>query len=222
MGNADHKGMKKIQAWVKSETWDSLVSLGYTSPTTAVTEAFDILLRESLKDPNESPEDPPESQSIPELRATIEGLHLLLEEKNQRIEDLRKDKETLSIFAHYFKSLEYKRIEGQGYSRDISGIHEGDRNTEHQESQRSRIKKADREEHQEAGEKPVKIQDEARTGTAEKPLIEKVCKNCGEPFLTENPRKETCSDRCRSQYSRKHKKAYETEGEARHKAQRKE
>ncbi|MDD2340504.1 MAG: hypothetical protein PHG79_09710 [Methanosarcina sp.] len=38
-------------------------------------------------------------------------MRLLLQEKDQRIEDLRRDKETLSIFAHYFKSLEYRRLE---------------------------------------------------------------------------------------------------------------
>lgn len=107
MSDTDHKGKKKIQCWIDQDVWDQIESLGYTSPTTAVTEAFDALLKESRKNPPESPENPPNSPQIPELRATIEGLQLLLQEKDQRIEDLRKDKETLSIFAHYFKSLEY-------------------------------------------------------------------------------------------------------------------
>lgn len=37
-------------------------------------------------------------------------------------------------------------------------------------------------------------------------LIEKTCKNCNETFFTGNIRKETCSDNCRSAYSKKNKK----------------
>lgn len=36
-------------------------------------------------------------------------------------------------------------------------------------------------------------------------LIKKTCKYCGELFETANPRKETCSDKCRSAYSRKNR-----------------
>jgi hypothetical protein len=39
----------------------------------------------------------------------------------------------------------------------------------------------------------------------QKTQIEKICKNCSQPFYTENPRKETCSDKCRAAYSRKKK-----------------
>jgi len=35
--------------------------------------------------------------------------------------------------------------------------------------------------------------------------IEKICKNCNEPFFTGNIKKETCSSKCRSAYSRKMK-----------------
>lgn len=50
----DHKGMKKIQAWIPQETWDTLESRGYTSPTTAVTQAFKKLLEESPENPDKS------------------------------------------------------------------------------------------------------------------------------------------------------------------------
>jgi hypothetical protein len=38
---------------------------------------------------------------------------------------------------------------------------------------------------------------------AEKTLLEKICKNCNQMFFTENKRKETCSGKCRVEYSRK-------------------
>ncbi|MDD2340672.1 MAG: hypothetical protein PHG79_10580 [Methanosarcina sp.] len=37
----------------------------------------------------------------------------------------------------------------------------------------------------------------------EKEIIRKACKNCGEVFDTYNDKKETCSDKCRSAYSRR-------------------
>jgi len=39
--------------------------------------------------------------------------------------------------------------------------------------------------------------------TEPKKQIEKICKNCNEPFFTENPKKDTCSYKCRSAYSRR-------------------
>lgn len=38
---------------------------------------------------------------------------------------------------------------------------------------------------------------------AEKPLIEKTCKNCKKSFLTTNPKKEACSQKCRSAFNRR-------------------
>jgi hypothetical protein len=36
---------------------------------------------------------------------------VLLEENDKRIEDLRREAETLRIFTHYFKSIEHRRLE---------------------------------------------------------------------------------------------------------------
>lgn len=77
----DHKGMKKIQAWIPQETWDTLESRGYTSPTTAVTQAFKKLLEES-------PENPDKSLDIPKLRAQLEGIRETMKEKDRSIERL--------------------------------------------------------------------------------------------------------------------------------------
>jgi hypothetical protein len=75
----DHKTQKKIQCWIPLDTWEKVVSLGYTSPTIAVTEAFKKLLedpRASLENPknipNTSPMDPLESPDIPGYKAMIE------------------------------------------------------------------------------------------------------------------------------------------------------
>ena len=54
--------------------------------------------------------------------------------------------------------------------------------------------------------KPTQEKKESRPAQKEeKDLIEKICKNCLQPFFTENPKKETCSSKCRSAYSRKMK-----------------
>jgi len=45
------------------------------------------------------------------LQATCEGLQQVIEEKNNRIADLTREVETLSVLAHYFKTTEQKQIE---------------------------------------------------------------------------------------------------------------
>lgn len=47
----DHKNMKKVQCWIPLDTWDKIVSLGYDSPTIAVTKAFEKLLENPREDP---------------------------------------------------------------------------------------------------------------------------------------------------------------------------
>jgi hypothetical protein len=44
---------KKIQCWISQTTWEQIEALGYSSPTLAVTRAFEILLDPS-KDTNRS------------------------------------------------------------------------------------------------------------------------------------------------------------------------
>lgn len=99
----------------------------------------------------------------------------MLEEKDSRIEDLRHDKETLSIFAHYFKSLEYKRIESQGQK----------------ETTREEQEESSREEPREARTEP-KESLRRNTEQGEKEQIRKECKYCGKSFSTDNIQKEYC------------------------------
>lgn len=44
---------------------------------------------------------------------------MLLQEKDERINELKREAETLGVFAHYFKSLEYKRLETNTEEREI-------------------------------------------------------------------------------------------------------
>lgn len=186
----DHPGQKKIQAWIPLELWDK-ISLQYPNQTNAVTEGFKILL-------GDIPENPKISQDIPELRATIEGLKLLLQEKDERISDLKRETETLSTFVHYFKSLEYRRLEAS--TEEIKPVVKPHYEKPIVSPGEAHIVKDEREiVTQEPDEKPGK----AHTGKGEKALIEKICKNCSQPFFTENPKKETCSSKCRSAYSRR-------------------
>jgi len=177
MSSDDHWNMKKLQVWVPLETWEELNSLGYTSPTDAVTAGFKLLL--------ETPANTPEySQKLPALEATIQGLQALVEMQKETIEDLRKDKETLSIFAHYFKSLEYKRIESHGEQPGAD-----------QEERAREVKQ----EVQVYTESPARTS----TGSAEKFLIRKACRFCGAEFETDNPRREYCKSSHRVAYNRK-------------------
>jgi len=52
---------------------------------------------------------------------------------------------------------------------------------------------------EEPARKPVKAHAEKEEGA----LIKKLCKNCDQPFETSSPRKETCSDKCISAFSRR-------------------
>ncbi|MDP4226879.1 MAG: hypothetical protein Q8910_10920 [Bacteroidota bacterium] len=66
-------------------------------------------------------------------------------------------------------------------------------------------KPAQKQEHTHAQKKEDMPAQKAATSAQKtaKTLIEKTCKNCQQTFFTENPRKETCSSKCRSAYSRK-------------------
>ncbi len=116
----DHKTQKKIQCWIPLETWDKIVSLGYTSPTIAVTKAFEKLLechREdplhisngSPIDPQESPIDPSEihlrSPYIPEGSPEIPELKAVTEEQKVRIEEYKAQLQSLNAEISRLKTI---------------------------------------------------------------------------------------------------------------------
>ncbi|AKB13070.1 hypothetical protein MSTHT_1312 [Methanosarcina thermophila TM-1] len=162
--------MKKLQVWVSIETWEELNSLGYTSPTDAVTAGFKLL----LDTPRNTPKN---SQDTTALEATIEGLQMLLQEKQERIVDLKREVERLDFYSQFFKSMEHRRLEQS--TEEIKA------------------------EVQKAYEKPVS---KARSTPAGKETIKKICKNCGAEFDAQSPKAETCSSKCRAAFYRKSRK----------------
>jgi predicted RNase H-like nuclease (RuvC/YqgF family) len=90
----DHKSQKKIQCWIPLETWDRIVSMGYTSPTIAVTKAFEKLLKDPQQIPPASQEIPVESLEIPELKIKNEELERQI--KNLK-ENLRKAPDSVEL-----------------------------------------------------------------------------------------------------------------------------
>lgn len=122
---------------------------------------------------------PKNSQELPALEATIQGLQLLLQEKDQRIQDLKKENERLDFYALYFKSQDYKRLETS--TREVKP------------------------EVQDYSEKPART---PRRGT-EKEIIKKACRYCGAEFETDNPRREYCEPKHRTAYNREQKELKE-------------
>jgi hypothetical protein len=59
-------------------------------------------------------------------------------------------------------------------------------------------------------ERPAQKNKDIPAQKAEKTLLEKICKNCNQIFFTENKRKETCSNKCRVEYSRERGKKQTT------------
>lgn len=93
------RNQKKIQCWVSLDTWDKLVSLGYDSPTIAVSKAFEKLIESHQEDPKDIPgrsqEDPIESHEIPAYKARIEELKAHNETLIRELEKAERDKEDL-------------------------------------------------------------------------------------------------------------------------------
>lgn len=166
----DHPGQKKIQCWIPQELWDKIEALNIPNQTSAVTEAFRALLDKSQNIPNES-------QDIPRLEATIQGLQLLLQEKDERISDLKRETETLSTFAHYFKSLEYRRIEASTEEKEIVS--------------------------QAREEKPAREPRRAQAVKGEKEIIRRNCRNCGAEFEAVNPKQVYCKNSCKTAFNRR-------------------
>ena len=55
---------------------------------------------------------------LAEIKTRLEGLQVLTEEKDKRIEDLTREVETLNVFAHYFKNVDVKKLEAPAESQD--------------------------------------------------------------------------------------------------------
>ncbi|RPJ64701.1 MAG: hypothetical protein EHM20_18130 [Alphaproteobacteria bacterium] len=71
----------------------------------------------------------PDPVELVEVRVHFEGLQKLLEEKDKRIGDLTREIEglkennnTLNVFAHYFKSVDFKQIEAPESEKNKPGL----------------------------------------------------------------------------------------------------
>jgi len=114
MPSEDHKSQKKIQCWIPLETWDKIVSLGYTSPTIAVTKAFEKLTEEPheepLMDPSASKKSLHTSREIPDI--SQEGYNRDIEGYKENIKSLNSEIERLkAVIMNAPDPLELARLQ---------------------------------------------------------------------------------------------------------------
>jgi hypothetical protein len=121
---------KKISAWIPQEMYDTLVSVGYNSPTEAIMKGLDLLLKESVgvqicadgvqegtqSDKREPLEDAAETR---ELRARVEELQDHTATLKKELDKAAQDKETLqNMYNNYFLQVQtlinQKAIEAPG------------------------------------------------------------------------------------------------------------
>ena len=112
MTGEEPKSQKKIQCWISLSTWDKIEALGYTSPTLAVTKAFELLLQDPSKNTNGSTENP-------ELKARIEEKDKQITEKDRHIDTLKGELEGLrNMHTNYMLQIQtlinQKAIEAPG------------------------------------------------------------------------------------------------------------
>lgn len=96
----DHPGQKKIQCWINQDLWDKVEALNIPSQTFAVTQALELLVSESLKNPNSSPD-------IPGLRAQLEEKDRHIETLKGELDKAERDKEDLKkTYNNYFLQVQ--------------------------------------------------------------------------------------------------------------------
>ena len=175
--------------------------------------------QEIIEDLKEDLARAPDLVTFAQLQARYEGLQLVLTEKDRSIERLESDlqkagqreedlKQLHNNYMLQVQSLINARAlsapsgsmttkEAHRKKEEVSGSNQEENRKFQEESKPEESRPAEKEESQAA--------EKYHTGEGEKDLIKKICKNCNQPFLTANPKKETCSDKCRSSYSRKKK-----------------
>lgn len=97
---ADRNNQKKIQCWIPIELWDKIESLGYSSITVAVTDAFTKI----VENPKVST---PESQEIPLLKARLDEIDRHNETLKHELEKAERDKADLK---EQFKSNDENQL----------------------------------------------------------------------------------------------------------------
>lgn len=222
----DHKAMKKVQCWIPIDTWNKIVSMGYNSPTIAVTKAFEKLLEDPRINPLVSLKDPLESPNIPVLNAKIEALQMVLEEKDKSIERLENDLKKAGQREEDLKNMHNNymlQVQSLINARALMPSRSTEGEKPKQESKPAREKKESRyrENEERVFEatqdspaikrkpdvehevKPEASQEDKNHWKEKEATIEKTCKNCLQPFFAKNPKNEYCSPKCRTAYNRK-------------------
>jgi hypothetical protein len=100
MTSEEPKSQKKIQCWISLSTWNKIEALGYTSPTLAVTKAFELLLQDPSKNTSGSIENP-------ELKVRIEKKDKKIAEKDRHIDTLKGELEGLrNMHTNYMLQMQ--------------------------------------------------------------------------------------------------------------------
>ena len=215
----DHKDMKKVQCWIPIDTWDKIVSLGYNSPTIAVTKAFEKLLEDPRINPLVSLKDPLESPNIPVLNAKIEALQMVLEEKDKSIERLENDLKKADLREEDLKSMHNNYMlqvqslinaralmpsrptEGENHPKPKEGVANLPQALESEKEER--LFDMDLEDRPAIKESPD-IEHEVKPEVKqEKNTKEFTCLNCGKTFTAARSTRLYCSGACKTAYSRK-------------------
>jgi len=221
---------QKINVWIPGSLWKQVGNFGYESPTKATIAAFKALVLQEEK-----------GSSQEALGSSEEELRKLQEEVRKYQEENRKLQEEIGKAPNLVEFIRLQAIhKGQ---QEI--IREKDRTVERLESdlQKAGQREEDlkqmhnnymlqvqslinaraltpsgstKEATRKKQEKTGSNQEATESRPAEKPLIEKVCKYCGETFYTDNIRKIYCSKDCKdaayNEKRRKERKQANTEG----------
>jgi len=169
---------KKMQAWIPVSIYNQIESFGFKSQNEAVNFALIKLLENKGKNQNESKENQNESNLINQLQARLEEKEKWIKELQDHNETLKKELERASQDKEDFKNMHnnyFLQVQTLINQKAIG-----------------------------APTEPIKEKNKpAARGEESNQQIEKICKNCGQSFYTGNVKKETCSQKCRSAYSRK-------------------
>jgi hypothetical protein len=119
MSEDRHIGQKKIQCWIPLSMWENLEAQGYASPTHAVTKAFELLLENAVRDIRESHKENVEFLGDFVGDSEIPQLKVVIAEKEQHIETLKKDLENITqVHNNYMLQMQtlinQKAIEAPG------------------------------------------------------------------------------------------------------------
>ncbi|MDD3416527.1 MAG: hypothetical protein PHY47_21465 [Lachnospiraceae bacterium] len=180
---------QKINVWIPGNLWKRIGSYGYESPTKATIAAFEALLLQEEKGSNQK-------------------------ELGSSQEEIRKYQEEIERYQEKVKALE-TRSDPVTFAQ-LQARYEGLQEIIREKDEIINILKRTNEtlnnftnyfKSMEVRQIPEYTAEKRNKNAARKEetgqQIEKICKNCNQPFYTGNIRQETCSSKCRSAYSRK-------------------